>query len=167
MHGWTLSEQGQAEEGIARMRSGLEAIQATGARVRRPYYLGLLAGVGQDGQARGGDCTLAEAIELVETSGERWWQAELHRLRGELLLTRTGNGQAQARSCFERALDISRQQKARSLELRAATSLARLSAEQGERQQAHGLLAPVYGWFTEGFETEDLKDAKALLDELR
>jgi predicted ATPase len=103
---------------------------------------------------------------MVDTSGERWWQAELHRLQGEALLTRAGSGRAQACSCFQRALDISRQQEAKSLELRAATSLARLWAEQGRRAQAQDLVAPIYDWFTEGFETQDLKDAKTLLDEL-
>jgi len=166
--GWTLAEGRQAEEGIARMRCGLEAMQATGARLRRSYYLGLLADAySKTGKVEQATVHLAEALPLVETSAERWWQAELYRVQGELLLTRTGNGETPARVCFERALDISRQQKARSLELRAATSLARLWAEQGKPTAAHDLLAPVYGWFTEGFDTADLKEAKALLDALR
>jgi predicted ATPase len=115
-------------------------MQATGARVRRPYYLGLLAqAYCKMGKVEEANSHLAEALALVKTSGERCWQAELHRIEGELLLTRMGNGQAQARSCSERALEISRQQRARSLELRAATSLAQLSAEQGERQKASDL----------------------------
>jgi predicted ATPase len=168
IYGETLLEDRQAEEGITQMRSGLEAMQATGARLRRPYYLGLLAqACCRVGKVEEAKAHLAEALALVDKSGERWWQAELYRIQGKLLLTRMGNGQAHARSCFERALEISRQQRARSLELRAATSLAQLWAEQGERQKAHDLLAPVYGWFTEGFDTPDLKDAKALLDALR
>jgi predicted ATPase/class 3 adenylate cyclase len=168
IYGETLVEDRQAEEGIAQMRSGLEAMRATGARLRHPYYLSLLAQAYRKvGKVEEAKAHLAEALALVEASSERWWQAELHRIQGELLLTRMGNGQTQACSCFERALEISRQQRARSLELRAATSLAHLWAEQGERQKASDLLVPVYGWFTEGFDTADLKDAKALLDALR
>jgi class 3 adenylate cyclase/predicted ATPase len=167
IHGWSLAQDRQIEEGIARMRRGLEAMQATGARLRRPYYLGLLAqAYSKTGNVQEATAHLAEALALVETSSERWWQAELHRLQGEALLTRTGDSQAQACCCFERAVDISRQHKVRSLELRAATSLARLWRDQGRRVQAHDLLAPIYGWFTEGFDTADLKDARALLDEL-
>jgi predicted ATPase len=166
--GWALAEDGQTAEGIAQMRSGLDAMQATGARVRRPYYLGLLAqAYCKTGKVEEASAHLAEALALVEASGERWWEGELHRLQGELLLSCKGNSEAQARSCFERALDVSRQQKAKSLELRAATSLARLWRDKGKHAEAGDLLTPVYGWFTEGFETQDLNDAKALLDELR
>jgi predicted ATPase len=93
-------------------------------------------------------------------------KADLHRLEGELLLIRASDNQAEAEACFRRALEVARAQSAKALELRASTSLARLWAEQGRRAEAHDLLAPVYGWFTEGFHTADLKDAKALLDEL-
>jgi predicted ATPase len=98
-------------------------------------------------------------------SGERWLEAEIHRLKGELTLSIEG-ADAVAERCFRAAIDIAREQQARSPELRTTTSLARLWAEQGERQKAYDLLAPVYGWFTEGFDTADLKDVKALLDEL-
>jgi predicted ATPase len=99
-------------------------------------------------------------------TGEGLWEAEIHRLKGELLLHRCSEGQGRAEASFRKALNAARRQDSRSLQLRAATSLARLWAGQGERQKAHDLLAPIYGWFTEGFDTADLKDAKALLDEL-
>jgi predicted ATPase len=110
---------------------------------------------------------IGQAVDIVNQSGERWWEAELHRLHGELIRARGRQDLADAERCFQRALEIAGTQSARSLELRAAISLARLWADQGERHKAYDLLAPVYGWFTEGFDTADLKDAKALLDELR
>jgi class 3 adenylate cyclase/predicted ATPase len=168
LEGWALAALGQIHKGVEQMRQGLASLRAVGADARRSYFLGLLAEVClRVGQRDAGLDALSEALDLVESNGEHWWQAELHRLQGELLLTGAGNGEARACSCFERALDVSRQQKARSLELRAATSLARLWAKQGKHDQARDLLAPVYDWFTEGFETADLKTAKALLDELR
>src|SRR4029450_9280121 len=97
---------------------------------------------------------------------ERWWEAEIHRLRGVLLLRQPGTPQAEAEACFQHALDVARTQQAKSLELRAAMSLARLWQQQGKRAAAHDLLAPIYGWFTEGFDTADLQEAKALLDAL-
>jgi len=167
LEGWALAAEGQLQQGIRQTREGLASLRAMGADVRRSYYLGLLAQVCLwASQHDAGLEALSEASDLVETNGERWWHAELHRLRGELLLARNGNDQAQACSCFERALDISRQQEAKSLELRAAASLARFWADQGERARAQALLAPVYGWFTEGFDTADLKEARTLLDEL-
>src|SRR5262249_27344954 len=117
-------------------------------------------------QPEAGLVVLAEALTLVDATGERWYEAELHRLRGALLLQQSLDHQAEAESCFHDALAIARHQQAKSLELRTATSLARLWQQQGKRQEAHDLLAPVYGWFTEGFDTADLQDAKALLDEL-
>jgi predicted ATPase len=167
LEGWALAAEGLVQEGAQQMREGLASLRAMGADARRSYFLGLLAEVCLCAdQYDAGLEAVSEGLDLVRTNGECWWQAELHRLQGELLLTRAGNDQTRACSCFARALDLSRQQKAKSLELRAATSLARLWAEQGRRAQARDLLAPVYGWFTEGFETADLKDAKALLDEL-
>jgi predicted ATPase len=100
----------------------------------------------------------------INASNERWWEAEIHRLKGVLLLSRENT--AQSEICFERSIRIARQQQATSLELRAATNLARLWGDQGRRAEARDLLAPVYGWFTEGFDTPDLKEAKALLDQL-
>jgi predicted ATPase len=103
----------------------------------------------------------------MEQQEERWWEAEVSRLRGVLLLRQPGTPQAEAEACFQRALDIARRQQAKSLELRAALSLARLWQQQGKRSEAYNLLAPIYSWFTEGFDTADLQEAKALLEELR
>ena len=109
---------------------------------------------------------LAEALTFTDTTGVHWYAPELYRLKGVLLLQQNSNNQAEAEHCFHHALDIACSQQAKSLELRTATSLARLWQSQGKRQEAHALLAPVYGWFTEGFDTADLKDAKALIEEL-
>jgi predicted ATPase len=109
---------------------------------------------------------LAEALVLVETTGERWYEAELYRLRGELWLQHTMAEPGEAEACFQQALIIARRQQAKSWELRAATSLSRLWQCQGKRATAHELLAPIYGWFSEGFDTADLQDAKTLLEEL-
>jgi predicted ATPase len=117
-------------------------------------------------QPEAGLTALAEALTLADTTGERWYAPELYRLRGELLLQQNSDNQAEAETCFHHALDIARSQQAKSFELRTATSLSRLWQQQGKRQAAHALLAPVYNWFTEGFDTADLKDAKVLLDEL-
>jgi predicted ATPase len=109
---------------------------------------------------------LAEAHTLVEQHEERWWEAEVCRLRGILLLRQTGTSQVEAEACLQRALDVARCQEAKSWELRAAMSLARLWQQQGKRTEAWELLAPIYGWFTEGFDTADLQEAKALLEVL-
>jgi predicted ATPase len=109
---------------------------------------------------------LAEAHTLVEQHEERWWEAEIARLRGVLLLRQPGTPQGEAEAWLQRALDVARRQQAKSLELRAAMSLCRLWQQQGKRDEAHALLAPIYGWFTEGFDTADLQEAKALLGEL-
>jgi predicted ATPase len=109
---------------------------------------------------------LTEALTLVDTTGERWYEPELYRLKGELLLQQNSDNQAEAEHCFQQAISLARSQQGKSFELRTATSLARLWQQQGKRQEAHDLLAPVYHWFTEGFDTADLQDAKALLDEL-
>jgi predicted ATPase len=108
---------------------------------------------------------LAEALALVDKTGERWWEAELHRLKGELLRRRASPTE-EVEACFHQALDIARRQQAKSLELRAAMSLSRLWQQQGQRADARELLAPIHGWFTEGFDTADLQEAKALLEEL-
>jgi predicted ATPase len=105
-------------------------------------------------------------LALAETTGERWYESELYRLKGALLLQQSSDNQAEAKSCFQHAISTAQNQQTKSLELRAATSLARLWRQQGKHQAAHDLLAPVYNWFTEGFDTADLQDAKALLDEL-
>jgi predicted ATPase len=109
---------------------------------------------------------LTEALTLVDTTGERWYEPELYRLKGELLLQQNSANQAEAENCFHQAITIAQNQQAKSLELRAATSLAKLWQQQGKRAEAYDLLAPIYEWFTEGFDTADLQDAKALLAEL-
>jgi predicted ATPase len=118
------------------------------------------------GHTADGRQALAEAHTLVEQHDERWWEAEVHRLRGVLLLRQPGTPPAEAEAWLQRALDVARRQEAKSLELRAATSLAHLWQQQGKRQEAQDLVAPVYGWFTEGFDTADLQEAQALLDAL-
>ena len=149
------------------MCEGLAAWQATGLGQLRPYFLALLAeAYGHVDQADAGLTALTEALTLVDTTEERFYEAELHRLRGELLLKYAIPDGLQAESCFHQALDMARRQQAKSLELRAAMSLARLWQRQGKRAEACELLAPVYGWFTEGFDTADLRDAKSLLEEL-
>jgi predicted ATPase len=120
----------------------------------------------QEAQPRERLHVLDEALTLVEKNEERWCKAELYRLKGALLLQQGSDNQAEAERCFHQAIAIAQNQQAKSWELRAATSLARLWQQQGKRQEAHDLLAPVYGWFTEGFDTADLQDAKALLEAL-
>jgi len=167
LRGWALVQQGQAQEGIEEIHQGLRAWQATGAEGIRPYYLALLAeAYGIMGQPAEGLTTLTEALTLVDTTGERWYEAEIHRLRGELLLQQSEDNQAEAENCLQQAIVIAQNQEAKSLELRAATSLATLWQRQGKRHEAYHLLSPVYSWFTEGFDTADLQDAKTLLDAL-
>jgi class 3 adenylate cyclase/predicted ATPase len=167
LRGWALAQQGQAQEGIEQITQGLMDYHATGVERFRPYCLALLAeAYGTMGQPEAGLTALTEALTLADTTGERWYESEIYRFKGELLLQQHLDNQADAETCFQHALEIARHQEAKSLELRAATSLARLWQQQGKRQEAHDLLAPVYGWFTEGFDTADLKDAQALLGEL-
>ena len=168
LQGWVLSEQGQGVEVMTQMRQGLAALRATGGELRAPYYLTLLAEAhGNGGRAAEGLRVLAEAHTLVEEHEERWWEAEVHGLRGVLLLRQTVAQPEEAETWLRRALDVARRQEAKSLELRAATSLARLWQQQGKRANAHQLLAEVYDWFTEGFDTADLQEAGALLDTLK
>ena len=121
---------------------------------------------GQAGQLKQALATVAKALAVADSNSETWCNSELQRLRGNFLLQQDRNNMARADRSFRNALQVARAQQAKALELRAATSLARLWAEQGERRKAHDLLAPIYSWFTEGFDTADLNDAKALLDEL-
>jgi class 3 adenylate cyclase/predicted ATPase len=165
--GWALARQDQAGEGLAHIRQGLAAYEVTGATLERPYSLALLAeGYRQVGEIEAGLTALDEALTLVDEYGARWCEAELQRLKGELLLVRPTAQHAAAEACFQRALAVAHRQDAKSWELRAAMSLGRLWQQQGKRAEAHALLAPVYGWFTEGFDTADLQDAKTLLDVL-
>jgi class 3 adenylate cyclase/predicted ATPase len=167
VRGWALATQGQTAEGIAQMRQGITAWRALGASVVLATYLATLAEVcGQVGQLEDAQHLLREAQTLVDSTGERYWEAEVYRLQGELLVQASRGKMREAAEHFHQALDIARRQQAKSLELRAAMSLSRLWQQQGKRDAAHELLAPIYGWFTEGFDTADLKEAKALLEEL-
>jgi predicted ATPase len=167
LRGWALAMQGQGEEGLALVRQGLTAYRATGAALWVPYLCTVLADVAAHlGHPDEGLRVLAEAHTLVEQQEERWWEAEVSRLLGVVILRQPGTPQAEAEAWLQRALDTARRQEAKSLELRAATSLARLWQQQGQQAEAYALLAPVYGWFTEGFDTADLQEAKALLHEL-
>jgi predicted ATPase len=167
MRGWALAQQGKGQAGIEQMHQGMMAWRATGAEQARSYWLALLAEAHNViGQPEAGLTVLAEALVHVEHTGERYYEAEIHRLIGVLLLQQSSDNQAEAEICFHQAIAIAQSQQAKSWELRATTSLARLWQQQGKRQQAHDLLAPVYGWFTEGFDTADLLEAKALLDVL-
>jgi predicted ATPase len=175
MRGWAIAVQEHSTEGLVQIRQGLDTYRATGAEFQRPHFLTMLAEAsGLLGQPEGGLAALEEALNLVEKTGERYYEAELHRQRGELLLLRAAKShpdqssreQHEAEMCFQHALDVARQQQAKSLELRAAMSLARLWQRQGKRVEARVLLAPIYGWFTEGFDTTDLQEAKALLEAL-
>jgi predicted ATPase len=165
--GWALAHLGQAEQGVAQIREGLALASATGAEMWHPYNLAQLSeACGKAGRIDEALAVIAEALDVVQEKGERWWEAEILRLRGELLLQRNPAGLAEAQTSFERAIEIGRGQGAKSLELRATMSLARLLAKQGRRDEALAMLADIYNWFTEGFDTADLKDAKALLEKL-
>jgi predicted ATPase len=167
LRGWALAMQGQGEAGLAQGRQGIAAWRATGAALYVPYLCTLLAEVRDHlGHTDDGLQALAEAHTLVEQHEERYWEAEVYRLRGVLLLQQTGTPQEEAETWLRRALDVARRQDAKSLELRAAMSLSRLWQQQGRQAEARALLAPIYGWFTEGFDTADLQEAKALLDAL-
>ena len=172
--GWARASQGQDVEGVAQMQQGFQ-LHADKQAISQPYWKSLLIDTyRRTGQVTEGLTLVQEALSLVDQTEERFYEAELHRLQGELLLNderRMMNDERRAReveaeTCFQRALDVARQQQAKSLELRAATSLARLWQRQAKTVEARDLLVPVYQWFTEGFDTADLKDAKALLDTL-
>ncbi len=197
LHGWVLVQQGQGETGIVQIHKGLAAYRTTGAELWRPYFLSLLAeAYGNVRQTEEGLSVLAEALAVVNKTGERFYEAELYRLKGELTLqsktsprqvsdkSQTSHGQVESKSevtnprplipnpqteaeaCFLKAIEIARRQSAKSLELRAVTSLSRLWQQQGKQAKARKLLAEIYGWFTEGFNTKDLQEAKALLEAL-
>jgi predicted ATPase len=163
--GWALAAQGQHEEGMTEMRQGLVSRQALGAGITLAEYSARLGeAYGRIGQAEEGLHLMAEALVVVDN--DRWYEAEVHRLKGELLLRQAVPDAPQADACFQQALAVARRQQARSWELRAAMSLSRLWQQQGKLAEARQLLAEVYGWFTEGFHSPDLQEAKALLEEL-
>lgn len=165
--GWALAEQGQIAEGMAQMRSGFAAAQATGSKIGNPHMLALLAEAhGKIGQAGEGLTLLAEALAAAHDSAERHYEAELYHLQGKLLLKLDAARQAEAEDCFYRAIEVARRQQAKSWELRTAISLSRLWQQQDKQDEARTLLAEVYNWFTEGFDTPDLQKASALLEQL-
>jgi len=193
LRGWALAARGQSTEGMAQICQGMDAQRSMGAWLQRPFDLALLAqAYGWIGQTAEALRLLDEALALTHQYGGHFYTAEVYRLTGELLLMQDAGGDVsgspppersmrdgpkaeatgqsprptEAETCFRQALDIARQQQAKSLELRAAMSLSRLWQQQGQRAEAYQLLAPIYGWFTEGFDTADLQDAKALLDTL-
>jgi predicted ATPase len=186
LRGWALAQQGRWAEGVAQIREGINALLSTWVELRRPFHLALLAeSLWAGGQIEEGLAVVAEALEVVEATRERVYEAELHRLRGELLQRRAAgggspssaaataapppdpdpSGRAEAEACFRRALDVARRQGAKSLELRAALSLARLLRGRGEPAEGRRLLAKTFGWFTEGWDTPDLQAARAFLEE--
>ena len=154
-------------EGFAEMHRDLAANQAGGAEIKVPYYPGVL-GAAYARARRPVEALplLTDAFDRVEETGERWFEAELHRRKGEVVLCLSEADKAEAERCFRKAMAVAQAQGAKLWELRAATSLARLWRDQGRRAEAYDLLAPIYGWFTEGFGDDDLKDAKGVLDEL-
>jgi class 3 adenylate cyclase/predicted ATPase len=167
LRGWALAMQGQGEEGLSQIRQGIAAYRATEAALLVAYYCTLLADVSAHlGHPEDGLQALAEAHTLMDQQEERYWEAEVCRLRGVLLLKNSMTPPAEAETWLQRALDVARRQEAKSLELRAAMSLSRLWQQQGKRAEAQALLTPIYAWFSEGFDTADLQEAKALLDTL-
>jgi predicted ATPase len=177
VHGWALVEGGQGEKGVAQIHQGLADYQATGAELGRPYFLALLAeAYGKVGQVEEGLSVPAEALAQVDKTGERYYEAELYRLKGQLTLQKfqvsgsefqvQNSPESEAEEYFLKAIEIARRQQAKSLELRAVVSLSQLWQQQGKQREAHSLLEEIYGWFTEGFDTKDLQEAKALLAEL-
>jgi predicted ATPase len=189
LRGWALATQGEEELGISEIRRGLEVWHTTGTRNTQTHFLALLAeAYGIAGQAGAGLEALAEALDFVGRTGECFYEAELYRLKGVLLLAQEGKNQkakgkgqkskipnpehptsstqVEAEACFLRAIEVARQQQAKSWELRATMSLARLWQSQGKTAEARQMLAEIYGWFTEGFDTKDLQEAKALIEEL-
>jgi predicted ATPase len=167
LQGWALATQGYATEGMAQLREGLDVHRAKGTELGLPSYLTMLAEVYLiQGRIDEGLTVVTEALALVDKNDERWWEAELYRLKGELLQQQAVPDVSQAEICFQQALTVARHQQAKSLELRAAMSLARLWQQQGKRTAAYALLTPIYDWFTEGFDTADLQEARALLEAL-
>jgi predicted ATPase len=166
LHGWAQAAQDQREDGIAEIHQGMTTFRATGALTWLPYFLGLQAETyALSNRIDDGRASVAEALALADKTEQRCWQAELNRIKGELLLAMSSNNHAEAEHCFSQALDIARRQQAKSWELRAAVSLGRMWQQQGKVEEARKMLSEIYGWFTEGFDTADLKEAKNLLED--
>jgi predicted ATPase len=167
LRGSVLTAQGAWGEGLAQMREGLATWQTRVPRLFWFWFHALLAeACGRAGQIEEGLRALDEALEARQTAEDRFYEAEVYRLKGELLLARSAEQHAEAETCLRQALNIARRQEAKSLDLRAAMNLSQLWQQQGKRAEARALLAPIYGWFAEGFDTADLQDARTLLEEL-
>jgi predicted ATPase len=168
LRGWAMVMLGERAAGLAELRDGLDRWRATGSKFRAPYRLGIpvaaLIEVGEVGEAM---AVLGDAFQLMESTGDRWYEAELHRFKGLLLLASSGDRQAEAEACFQHAIGVAHSQGKRLFELRAALALSRQHCDPEQRKRRCALLASLYGAFTEGLDTADLKEAKALLDELR
>jgi predicted ATPase len=164
---WILAFTGRASDTVQRITSALILWRSTGSTYWVPLFLSYLArAYAELGQFEEAWRSIREAMMTVETTKERLFEAEIYRVAGEIALKSPNQDTTKTEAYFERALSVARQQQAKSWELRAAMSMARLWRDQGKRDEARDLLAPVYGWFTEGFDTSDLKEAKTLLDEL-
>jgi adenylate cyclase len=167
VRGWALAEEGHGAEGSEQIRPAIAAWRAMGTELQLPYFLALLAEAhAKAAQTDEGISVLDEALAAVQKAGERQHEAELHRLEGELLLKQEPHDEQEAERRLRRAVEVAREQKAKSFELRAVMSLSRLWQRQGKRTEAREWLASSYGWFTEGFDTADLREARALLEAL-
>ncbi len=167
LFGYAIHTQADVQQGIDHIQSGMDEMRQVGVEFWQPHFLCLLAELYmRDGQIHLGLSVLDEALTQVEKTGERQSEAEIHRLRGVLKLTLSPEEPLEAERCFRQALDVAKRQQARLWELRAAVSLARLWLQLGRHRDGHDLLAPVYQWFSEGFDTADLQEAKALLEAL-
>lgn len=165
LQAWTRVQNNRNERDMALMRQSLAALEATGAGIRRPYYLSLMAqSYGRAGQVDAALSLLAEALAETQTTSEHWWDAELHRLRGRLFFQQEAADEPQAEASFRQALEVARHQQAKSLKCRVTSSLSRLWQQQGKREEARKRLAPIYNWFTEGFDAADVQEAKWLLE---
>ncbi len=166
--GAMLVAQGQIEKGLTQMRQSMDTTLARGLEMLRPIFLiGLAASHGSIGQIEAGLALLSEAVTIMNTTGQRLNEVGLYMLKGLLLLKAGGQKAEEAEECFRQALEVARRQRAKSLELQAAMRLARVWRQQSKRTEAHKVLSEVYTWFTEGFDTKDVQDAKALLAELQ
>jgi predicted ATPase len=166
LRGWALARQGRAEDGLAQIREGLAA-WSTSAPTALIQFLTMLAEVrGKGGKVEESLAVLADALQRAKDQGAPYYEPEIHRLKGESLLTLAPQSRADVESCFRQAIASARRQKARSLELRAVLSLSRLYQQQDRKEEARHMLGEIYGWFTEGFDTVDLREARALLQEV-
>jgi len=167
LHGWALADGEKTEESITKMQEGIAAWRKTGAELFLPYWLCILAETYfKNEKKEEALIVLEEAQQLANKNNERFHEAELYRLKGELLLDLDGKDKSEPETCFIKAIEISRKQDAKSLELRAVISYSRLLQTQGKKEEARHMLSEIYGWFTEGFDTKDLREANSIIDKL-